>query len=115
MTVVKACYEVTQQLFQAVQAVKTENRDEAIKEIELLLEKRETFLPSIQPPFSSEDKKLGQEMILMNREIDAKLKLIRSYVQRDINGLNKKKTSMKKYTNPYESVNFDGMFYDKRN
>lgn len=115
MTLVKECYEITQQLFKAVQAVTTENRDEAIKEIEELLAKREAFLSSIKPPFSAEDKKLGQKMISMNREIDAKLKLIQNFVQRDINGLKKKKTSMNKYTNPYESVNFDGMFYDKRN
>lgn len=115
MTLVKECYEITKQLFNAVQKVTTENRDEAIKDIEEHLAKREVLLPSIQPPFSTEDNRLGQKMISMNREIDAKLKLIQNYVQRDINGLKKKKTSMNKYTNPYESVNFDGMFYDKRN
>lgn len=114
MTLVKECYEITQDLLQVVQSVTTENRDEVIKEIDGLLEKREVLLSSIQPPFSSEEKQLGQEMVAMNREIDAKLALIRSHIKRDINGLNKKKTSMNKYTNPYESVNFDGMFYDKR-
>lgn len=115
MTLVKDCYELTQHLFKAVQAVTTESRDKAIKEIEELLAKREALLPLIKPPFSTEDKKHGQEMISMNREIDAKLSLIRNHIERDINGLKKKKTSMNKYTNPYESVNFDGMFYDKRN
>lgn len=114
MTLVKECYDLTRNLLQAVQSVTTENRDETIETVEELLERREKLLSSIKPPFSNEDRRLGQELVSMNREIDVKLSLIQSHIQRDINGLNKKKTSMKKYTNPYESVNFDGMFYDKR-
>jgi hypothetical protein len=36
-------------------------------------------------------------------------------IHRDIQEINKKKKSSNKYTNPYESLSVDGVFYDKRN
>jgi flagellar protein FliT len=115
MTAVQRCYDLTKELLQGVQSINDENRDDIISQIEGLLEKRQIILEQIKPPFSKEENALGKEMAKMNRALDTKLKLISSEIKRDMNGLNKKKTSAKKYTNPYESVNFDGMFYDKRN
>jgi flagellar protein FliT len=115
MTVVQRCYDLTNDLLQVVQSFNEENRDDVINQIEELLEKRQDILQQIKPPFSNEEHALGQEIVKMNRALDTKLILISNEVQRDMNGLNKKKVSAKKYTNPYESVNFDGMFYDKRN
>lgn len=115
MNPVRECYELTKALLAVVQTITTENREEQIKEIEHLLEKRDRLLNLIKPPFLDEEQQLGQAIVKMNGEIDPKLNTIRNLIQRDINGLNKKKTSAHKYNNPYESVNFDGMFYDKRN
>lgn len=115
MTSVRECYNLTKELQQVLQTVTTENRDEVIEKIEVLLGKRDSILDQLKPPFTDEEKKLGKEMINMNVEINTKLNVLKSTIQRDINGLSKKKSSVKKYTNPYESVNFDGMFYDKRN
>jgi flagellar protein FliT len=115
MTAVQLCYDLTNDLLQLVQSFNEENRDDVINQIEELLEKRQDILQQIKPPFSNEENALGQEIVKMNRTLDTKLILISNEVQRDMNGLNKKKVSAKKYTNPYESVNFDGMFYDKRN
>jgi flagellar protein FliT len=114
MTAVQRCYDLTNDLLQVVQSLNEENRDDVISQIEELLEKRQVILEQIKPPFSNEEKQIGQELVKMNRALDTKLSLIRNDIKRDMNGLNKKKVSAKKYTNPYESVNFDGMFYDKR-
>ena len=114
MIMVQRCFDLTKELLESAQSVNHENRDDLISKIEELLEKRQAILDQIRSPFSNEEFKLGQEMIKMNRILDEKLLFIRNNIKRDINGLNKKKVSVKKYTNPYESVNFDGMFYDKR-
>jgi flagellar protein FliT len=114
MTAVQHCYDLTKNLLQAAQSINEENRDNVIGKIEELLEKRQVILEQIKPPFSNEEKELGQEIVKMNRTLDTKLSLLSNDIKRDMNGLNKKKVSAKKYTNPYESVNFDGMFYDKK-
>jgi flagellar protein FliT len=115
MTAVQYCYDITNDLLQHVQSINEENRENVISGIEKLLGKRQTILEQIKPPFSEEENKLGREIVKMNRTLDTKLTQINNEVKRDMNGLNKKKVSVKKYTNPYESLNFDGMFYDKRN
>jgi flagellar protein FliT len=115
MTAVQRCYDITNSLLQNVRSINEQNREDVISEIEELLNKRQNILEQIKPPFSEKETKLGQEIVKMNRTLDTKLILISNEVKRDMNGLNKKKASAKKYTNPYESVNFDGMFYDKRN
>jgi flagellar protein FliT len=114
MTAIQRCYDLTNDLLQVVRSITEENRDNVISQIEGLLEKRQAILDKIKPPFSSEEKALGKEMIQINLTLDKKLSLISSEIKRNMNGLNKKKVSAKKYTNPYESVNFDGMFYDKK-
>jgi flagellar protein FliT len=114
MTAVQHCYDLTKNLLQAVQSINEENRDNVIGKIEELLEKRQAILEQIKPPFSNEEKELGKEIVKMNRALDTNLSLLSNDIKRDMNGLNKKKVSAKKYTNPYESVNFDGMFYDKK-
>jgi flagellar protein FliT len=115
MTAVQRCYDITNDLLQNVRSISQENREDVISEIEKLLEKRQAILEQLKPPFSKEENELGQEIVKMNRALDTKLSLISNEIKRDMNGLNKKKVSAKKYTNPYESINFDGMFYDKKN
>jgi flagellar protein FliT len=53
--------------------------------------------------------------MLLNQQVDRLLMLQKQEIQRDIQEINKKKQSSNKYTNPYENLSIDGMFYDKRN
>ena len=115
MSSVLHCYTITKQLKEAIAQVSEENRDVTIEQIDSLLEKRQGVLGAINHPFSEEEQSLGKQMMTWNKEIDKKLITIRADIKRDMNGLNKKKTSAQKYTNPYESMQYDGMFYDKRN
>ncbi|MDQ0177075.1 flagellar protein FliT [Bacillus chungangensis] len=115
MTAVKECYETTEQLLALTQAATKEKRDEQIEQIDRLLAKREQLLPSIQPPYTEEEKKLGREMVEKNKLIDSLLQQIYQSIQRDMNGLEKEKVSVKKYANPYENLQTASVFYDKRN
>ena len=62
-----------------------------------------------------EEQQLGRAVLLLNQQVDHLLKLQKQEIQRDIQEINKKKKSSNKYTNPYESLSVDGVFYDKRN
>ncbi|MBM7585881.1 flagellar protein FliT [Bacillus pakistanensis] len=114
MSAVQQCYDITKELFILVDKVDSEYRDQVIEKVEALLERRGSLLKSIQAPFPEEEKAQGVQIVRWNTKIDQKLVLLRTDIKRDMNGLNKKKTSVKKYTNPYDSLQFDGMFYDKR-
>jgi flagellar protein FliT len=113
---VQNCFDITKELFEVLTAPHSgeQDRDQTIERIDNLVDKREGLLKDIQPPFSEEEKELGQQMVKMNKVIDQKLSLLREEIKRDMNGINKKKTNVKKYSNPYENMQFDGVYYDKR-
>jgi flagellar protein FliT len=114
MSSVLLCHSITRQLKEAVAGLADGGRESIIETVEKLLAERQTLLGSIQPPFSENEQLLGKEMMEWNQEIDRKLILLRTEIKRDMNGLNKKKSSAKRYTNPYQSLQHDGMFYDKK-
>jgi flagellar protein FliT len=114
MSSVILCHSITKQLKEAVEEVAVGNRDSVIEKIEKLLTERQSLLGNIKPPFTEDEQVLGKQMMAWNQEIDRKLILLRTEIKRDMNGLTKKKTSAQKYTNPYENMQHDGMFYDKK-
>ena len=113
MSFVLQCHELTKQLKDLLEG--QEERDSKIESIEVLLSKREQLLPSITPPYSLEEQRMGREIVLWNKQIDQKLAGLKIDIKRDMNGVSKTKTTVQKYTNPYKSMQTDGMFYDKRN
>lgn len=114
MSSVLLCYTITKQLKEALEHVNDENREATIEEVESLLEKRQSVLGTIKPPYTLEEQELGKQMIAWNGQIDRQLAQVRLEIKRDMNGLTRKKTSVQKYSNPYESLQYDGMFYDKK-
>ncbi|MFJ7745112.1 flagellar protein FliT [Peribacillus sp. NPDC097295] len=108
-------HDVTRELLTVLQDKKIVERDDRITRITELLERREEFLSHIKPPFSDEELQLGRQSMLLNQQVDQLLVLQKQEIQRDIKELNQKKKSSNKYTNPYENLATDGMFYDKKN
>lgn len=90
-------------------------RDEKIEQTAKLLALREGLMKKIKPPFSSEEEKLGRQLIPLNQKFQKLLEDEKAVIQGDMLLLKKQKDSNKKYTNPYESlVTVEGGFYDKR-
>jgi flagellar protein FliT len=116
MTPVQNCFELTKELLGILTTLNSseEDRDRTIERIDNFINRRERLLKDIQPPFSEEEKKLGQQIVKMNKVIDHRLSVLREEIKRDMNGINKKKTNVKKYANPYESLQQDGVYYDKK-
>jgi flagellar protein FliT len=115
-TNVQSCFDITKELFGILTAPNSgeQDRDKKIERIEHLIDKREGLLKDIQPPFSEEERNLGQQIIKMNKAIDHKLSILREEIKRDMNGINKKKTNVRKYSNPYQNLQQDGVYYDKK-
>ncbi|WP_309091185.1 flagellar protein FliT [Domibacillus sp.] len=114
MTPVHDCHKMTKRLLDLLQAA-NEDRDSQIQGVEELLDQRGDILPSIQPPFTEEEQKLGHEIHLMNQEIEQHLQKLSRAVKEDLQEVKVKKKTMSKYSNPYEALQTDGVFYDKRN
>ena len=114
MSPVRDCHRVTKRLLHILEAVERD-RDSQIKQAEELLDQRGLLLPEIVPPFTEEEQKLGHEINIMNKEIEARLAHLSTVVKEDLKEVGAKKQSMNKYSNPYEALQTDGVFYDKRN
>ncbi|USK69958.1 flagellar protein FliT [Peribacillus asahii] len=107
-------YELTQQLIVLLKHEKSE-RAVQIEKIQQLLDQREELLNSIQPPFSEQEQELGKQLVALNKQVEHLLQIEKLDIMKDMKQLQVQKKSNQKYTNPYESLAIDGIFYDKRN
>ena len=114
MNPVKEFYELTIQIIELMENSGEQDRDSKIEKIEGMLQKREALMVEIKPPFSSEENELGKKIIELNKKLEGLMETEKVLIQKDIKDLNIKKQSNKKYTNPYQSLSTDGMFYDRK-
>jgi flagellar protein FliT len=114
MSKVQQCLELTKELLQVLETMEGKDRNDVIQSIQRLLDERQALLPFIQPPYSEEEIQIGRELVRTNQHIEPLLIKLQMEIQKDRNSFEKRKHSVKKYRNPYESLQFDGMYYDKR-
>lgn len=116
MNRVQALYDTTAQLDALVsQPVTSENREEVVQSLTALLEVRTGQMEELKPPFTTEENRLGKELLPMNDRISKHVQLIFDQLKIDIRTIKKQKQSGKKYINPYASMQtLDGRFLDKR-
>lgn len=113
MEEIQAFYEATNQLLKLLQEDKLD-RDIRIEKIQHLLDQREELLNKFQPPFSQLEQELGKQLVEINQEVEKLLQKQKLEIQQDLKQLHIKRDTNHKYTNPYESLSIDGIFYDKR-
>ena len=91
-------------------------RDEYVDKITAVLDKRENVLTKLGTgaEFSEVEKKLGQEIVKLNNEINPKLEKLKSDIRGNIAELKAKRENGQKYENPYDGPTIDGVFFDKR-
>ena len=115
MNPVNSLYRITKELHGILsEPVPQEKRDEVIQKITVLLDVRDQKIPNIKPPYTEEERKLGAEIIQMNKFIDEKMDDLKKEIQLDIANQKKRKATTTKYVNPYQSTPSDGMFFDKK-
>lgn len=113
MEAIQNFYEATHQLIGLLKQEDFE-RDVQMEEIQALLDQREDLLKSIKPPFSQQEQELGKELVELNQQVEHLLQIKKHDIQHDLKQLQIQRESNHKYTNPYESLAIDGIFYDKR-
>ncbi|MGD7006887.1 flagellar protein FliT [Metabacillus sp. 84] len=115
MSSVADVHSLTQQLLNLLdQSSEKDERDPLIEQIDVKLNEREAIMKQLAPPFSVKEQELLQELNRWNKQIIQKMTAIKTFIQADMQRLKKTKDGANKYVNPYQSVQTDGMFYDKR-
>jgi flagellar protein FliT len=115
VSVVSELFAVTKELHKCLhRPVSKEQRDETIEEIQRLLDKRDSLMGQLQPPYSEEEQELGMQMVSLNEAIAEKLQQLKQQIQQDLKAIKQKKMANQNYMNSYQSLEIDGMFYDKK-
>lgn len=116
MNRVEKVYDVTVQLKEILDQEVTSNiRESVIQQINELLEHRGSYLEELTPPYSDEEKNLGNKLIPINQSIEKQLQELFQQLKVEMKQFNKQKKSNQTYRNPYKDVQtMDGMFLDKK-
>lgn len=108
----KQCYSITAQLIELVKE-KSDQKD-FTKEMEELFNQRQACLTLLSPPKTDSEKNLGQALLQQDQLLKEVLQKEKVTIQQELKQLKIKKSSNQKYVNPYQALQTDGMFYDKR-
>ncbi|SFA88351.1 flagellar protein FliT [Lentibacillus halodurans] len=117
MSQLQGLMDVTKQLEKTLdQQVHAKNRDEVMEQVNDLLEKRGKLLTQISPPFTENERRLGEKTATLNEKIQRKMNGLFDELKLEMKQMKKQKKSNRSYINPYEHVKTaDGMFMDSKN
>lgn len=104
----------TEMLIRILDVQDEEKRDAIMKQMEKLLDERETLQSTIQAPFTDEELIFAQKLLPLEKIMTEKLELFMKNIRFDITDQQKKKVSLHAYMDPYNQVYRDGTFYDKK-
>lgn len=107
-------HEIAQQLLSATAQTDEEQRDAIIEKVNGLLDERDQLQKEILAPFTPEEKVLGQQLVLIEKQVVTALDAYMKLIKTDIDATKSKKVNVKSYMNPYAKVDRDGTFYDKK-
>lgn len=113
MNPIKELYLTTAELLKVLNNQELE-REDKIAQVDQLLEKREQLFQKLPSSPTAGEKQVGQEIIKMNDKVLELLEGEKQNIQQDLRTVKLRKKTEKNYVNPYESVQVDGVFYDKK-
>ncbi|MFE8696518.1 flagellar protein FliT [Cytobacillus sp. FJAT-53684] len=108
-------YQKTKQLIETFSNMKDDEWELKMEQSEAVFLERDKLLQQIAPPFSDEDQVLFEKIQQLEKALESHMKNEKLSIHKNIKRLTETKESSNKYNNPYEHMNTDGMFYDKRN
>ncbi|MBP1971163.1 flagellar protein FliT [Virgibacillus natechei] len=109
-------YEITLNLKHVLdKEITAKNREEVIEKVNQLVEKRSQYIEELVPPYTEEEKQLGQQLVQLNEAIQVEMNHLFSQLKTEMKQVKKQKKSNRTYTNPYKSIQaMDGMFMDSK-
>lgn len=90
-------------------------RDQVIEKIQGQIDRREELMNEISQPYSAEEMKIGQEIIVLNEEIMKRMNHLYEHVKDDLKQVQQRKDQNYSYLNPYGKIKTtDGMYWDNK-
>lgn len=115
MVVLKQYIDLTKEVIALMKAEDwNTNREFSIERLNQILTDREQLQAILKPPFSAEEQTLGRKCVALNEELNQLLNDRKHDIKQDIQRVQAQKQHNTKYANPYESMETDGYYYDKR-
>lgn len=107
-------FELTQKLIELYSNKENQERDMLLDESDRILKEREQLLPAITPPFTNDEHEFFRKLQTLEKQLQLLMQSEKQAIQRDMKSFSQTKKGTNKYVNPYENLNIDGVFYDKR-
>ncbi|WP_373893377.1 flagellar protein FliT [Virgibacillus natechei] len=116
MNRLQSLYDVSLQLKNVLdQDITAKNRGSVIEKVNELVEKRGKFMNDLTEPYTGEEKRLGQELVPLNEEIQVAMNQLFNQLKVEMKQVKKQEKSNRRYIKPYENVQaMDGMFMDSK-
>ncbi|MBB6453617.1 flagellar protein FliT [Salirhabdus euzebyi] len=115
MSAVKQMHQLTAEMKHKI-SDSTIDSDKLLEEINSFLEQRDSLIKGVKPPYTEEEQVLGNELVQLDKEIQATLQTLLLKLKGSMKQVQNQKGNTQKYMNPYKNLsNIDGMFFDKRN
>ena len=110
-------YDVTIKLRELLeQDIPTKDREEVINQLNELIAERGKWMDKLIPPYTAEEKELGEKIYSLNMEIQSKMQQLFTDLKVEMKQVQKQKKTKESYTNPYKNVHTsDGTFMDSKN
>jgi len=117
MTNLLKVYDVTIKLHELLKkATPSKDREEVINELNALIAERGKWMDQLNPPYTDEEKELGEKIYSLNIGIESKMQQLFSDLKVEMKQVQKQKKTKESYTNPYKNVHTsDGTFMDSKN
>jgi len=117
MSRLQELYQITKKLEKLFeQTITSKNRESIIEEISYLIDQRGKYMDQLTPPYTETEKKLGKEIVHLNRTIEKEMNKIFRDLKREMQQMKIQKKSNQSYMNPFKSVQaLDGMYMDSKN
>lgn len=113
MSSLKELVSVTDELNRLLDQMTANNRLESLETINEVLNKRQSLFNQLD--FSSVKTDPAIKQLLSDEQmIKNKMQQIFNDIKNDLRMINKKRVSGESYINPYQSLQVDGVFFDKR-
>lgn len=95
--------------------ITSEKREQIIEQINKLVEQRSIEMSQITPPYTKHENQLGQEIVLLNTEIEKEMNKLFEALKQEMKLIKKQKETNRSYINPYgKMTSTDGMYVDSK-
>lgn len=91
-----------------------EESEEMMNKLHRLLDERQLIINRVSKPKGEEQQALAKKVVAMQQQINGLMEKHKGSLSVKLNKMKNRKVKTRKYSNPYDKVDTDGMFLDHK-